>query len=263
MLEKSQPIDPEAVEKLVKRGIITLPDEDEEKEIISQRMGSLFDFIDKKRKISVSTRIKWFFRRHFKDRYYDIKHIFRNHIKWHDTLKELRSWNGDQMVLCMITQLNDYISTEEKYGIAEKSYQAVKLATARETVTILKRMIDPIDYCTRRRDEVEARYPKYVSLISEYKDGGSCHSGDFVQQGEGWTGIEAGCDPREGYFEKKGLLYELVVSPDQHETDLLLEQIRQYRSDISEAYKQAEADSDADFDRLAKLLKKHLYSWWD
>ena len=262
MLEKSQPICPDVIEKLVKCGRINLPDYDEETVIKSQRIGNMLDFLDKDRKISIGTKINWFFRRHFKERYYDIKNTFRNHIKWHKTLKELRPWNGDQMILCMITQLNDYINTEEKFGISEKSYQAIKLASAKEAVSILERMIDPSEYSSRRRDEVDAIYPEYLYLISDTNTGTS-YSGDFIQQGSGWVGIEAGSNPREGYFEKVGELYEVVESPDKAETERLLAQIRQYREDVHRAYKQAEADSDEDFDRLAELLKTHLYSWWD
>jgi hypothetical protein len=151
---------------------------------------------------------------------------------------------------------------EEKYGHSEESYKEEKIASVKETVAILERMTDPHGYSFRRRDEVDARYPEYVNLISKTNTG-TCYSGDFIRQGNGWTGIEAGCNPREGYFEKNGDLYEVVESPNKTETERLLEEIRQYRRDAIEAYKQAETDSDEDFDRLAVLFKNHLYSWWD
>jgi hypothetical protein len=124
-------------------------------------------------------------------------------------------------------------------------------------------MRDPLSYVTRRRKQVEKRYPKYKSLITKHNDGSTCISGNFTAQGNGWTGKESGKDPREGYFEFiKGRL-SLVTSPDQAETDRLLAELMQYHKDIDSAYKQAEADSEKDFDRLGQLLKENLYSWWD
>jgi uncharacterized phage infection (PIP) family protein YhgE len=47
------------------------------------------------------------------------------------------------------------------------------------------------------------------------------------------------------------------------ETDRLLAELAQYHTDINNAHKQAEADSEKDFDRLGQLLKENLYSWRD
>jgi hypothetical protein len=260
MLVKSQPLSPNTVEKLIERGKIELPGDDAPI-TISQCMGMMFSDIDEK--ATVIDRAKWFFTRRLKDGYYNTKHTIRNHIKWHKTMREIRSWDGDRgMILCMVTHLHDYIDVEEKYGSAEESYKAEKIASAKEAVAILERMSDPHGYSFRRRDEVDAQYPEYAYLISKTNTG-TCYSGDFIRQGIGWTGIESGSTPREGYFEKVGELFEVVESPNQAETDRLLEEIRQYRIDMTAAYQQAQADSDEDFDRLAELFKKHLYSWWD
>jgi hypothetical protein len=260
MLVKSQPLSEKTVEKMIEQGKIELPSDDEPI-IMSQRMGTMLDRMDYK--ATVFDKVRWFFKRHFNNRYYDVKHTIRNHIKWHKTMRRIRSWDGDSgMILCMITHLNYYIEVEEKYGHSEESYKEEKIASAKETVAILERMSDPHGYSFRRRDEVDARYPEYVSLVSKTNTG-TCYSGDFIRQGNGWTGIEAGSNPREGYFEKIEDLYELVESPDKAETKRLLEEIKQYRKDTTEAYRQAETDSDEDFDRLAELFKNHLYSWWD
>ena len=57
--------------------------------------------------------------------------------------------------------------------------------------------------------------------------------------------------------------FELNNSPDQTETERLLAELEKYHKEIDNAYRQAEADSDSDFERLGKLLKENLYSWWD
>jgi hypothetical protein len=100
----------------------------------------------------------------------------------------------------MMKHLIDYIKTEEKYGGSEQNYKKRKVAAAKETVRILRRMRDPMAYSTRRRDEVDKKYPKYKSLITKYSNGSTDSSGDFVAQGKGWVGKEAGKDPREGVF---------------------------------------------------------------
>ena len=87
--------------------------------------------------------------------------------------------------------------------------------------------------------------------------------GRFVRLGAGWVGEEAGKDPRCGYFEFVGGRFELAANPNPAETDRLLVELDRYGQELHEAYKQAEADSDADFDRLGQILKESLYSWWD
>jgi len=162
----------------------------------------------------------------------------------------------------MRTHLKDYIETEEKYGHSEEEYKKNKIATAKETVEILERMKDPMEYSSKRRDEIEAKYPKYQYLITQYEHS-RCYSGDFVGQGNGWVGKESGKDPREGYFEFVNGTFELTESPDQNETIRLLAELAKYHEEIDEAYKQAEVDSDKDFKRLGELLKENLYTWWD
>lgn len=264
MLKGSQPLDPKVYKKL------GLNDSEREKmsarNIKSQHIGKMFDdFFDDsgKRKISAKKRLGWKLRR-FKDAYYDCKHSIRNHVKWHKTLKNLRSWNGyDGLMQVMQTQLLDYITTEEKYGVAEEEYKKQKIATAKETVELLKRMAEPDNYIYRRRDEVEKKYPDYKSLITKYECGGGSSSGDFVAQGTGWVGKESGADPREGYFEFVNGRFELADSPDPAETERLLAELAEYHKEIGNVYAQATADSDEDFARLGQLLKENLYSWWD
>jgi hypothetical protein len=51
----------------------------------------------------------------------------------------------------------------------------------------------------------------------------------------------------------------LATSPNQQETDRLLDEHKRYREEITAAYKQAEADYDRDFERLGALLKENMY----
>ncbi|GHU80440.1 hypothetical protein AGMMS49992_33430 [Clostridia bacterium] len=128
---------------------------------------------------------------------------------------------------------------------------------------MLERMRSPDEYTFRRLHETEAHYPEYRQLVSEYVGGGIGFSGCFIKQGKGYVGRESGNDPREGYFEFVDGQFVLATSPDASETERLLAEIHQYDIDRSAAYMQAEEDSDADFARLAELLKDNLYSWWD
>ena len=263
MLTRSQPIDPKFYGKL------GLSDSDELKEraepvITSQRIGKMFDDLSGgKRKPGLGMRLIWKKNR-IRDKYYDMKHLVRNHFKWHKTMRELRSWEGfNGLITVMQTHLRDYIETEEKHGVALEEYKQHKIATAKETVDILERIREPDEYSFKRRREVDECYPDYSYLISKHKDGGTGYSGDFVAQGQGWTGKESGKDPREGYFEFINGRFELTQSPDVTETNRILSELERYYSEVSEAYKQAEDDSDRDFERLGQLLRENLYSWWD
>jgi len=254
---QSQPLDPKFC------GKFKSDDYDKsERKIKSQYIGKMFDE-DKKYKIGLKTRINWIWR-DIKGVFYDVKYVIRNRFKWRKTINGLRPWEGfDGLINVMQTHLRDYIETEEKYGHSEEEYKKNKIATAKETVEILERMRDPLGYSTKRRDEVEMRYPKYKKLITEYEYGGTSFSGDFVAQGNGWVGKESGKDPREGYFEFVDGRFELADSPDKTETDRLLAELAMYHGEIDNAYRQAEIDSDKDFDRLSELLKENFYTWWD
>jgi hypothetical protein len=238
----------------------------QEHSIKSQRIGKMFDDIlsdDKNVKISLKTRLLW--------RWLDIKSLFCNlkytvcnHIKWHKTMKSLRPWEGfDGMLDVMLTHLRDYVSYEEKYGHSAEEYKNKKIEAAKELITLLVRMKAPDEYLPRRQDEIGLKYGRYYHLITEYENGSTGYSGDFVAQGDGWAGIESGTHPRDGYFEFVDNKFELTASPDQNETDKLLAEIRQYYEDTRTTYEQAQADSDKDFDKLGYLLKENLYLWWD
>jgi len=256
---RSQPLDDRVTKKLKLDTDVDYLD----KTIMSQRIGRMFDDIcSDDMKIPLKTRIGWRWQK-FKDFLRNIKHTIRNHIKWHKTMRQLRSWEGfDGLITVMQTHLRDYIGCEEKHGHSDESCKMNKTATVNETVELLERMREPIDYSSRRRDAVEAKYPDYQSLITEYKASTSV-SGDFVAQGNGWVGKESGNNPREGYFEFIDGRFELVASPNQAETDRIIAELREYHQEINNAYNQAEVDSDEDFDRLAKLLKENMYTWWD
>lgn len=262
MLIQSQPLDKKFCEKFcLKEG-----DESDysDSEIKEQFVGEMFEDLFKgSDKIALGLHIKWFFQR-ISDSIYDFKCAVRNQRKWRKTINELRPWEGfSGLISIMITHLNDYIETEEKHGHSEEEYRKNKIATAKETVEILERMKEPDEYLSRPRNKVDERYPKYKGLVTNYKKGGSSYSGDFVQQGKGWVGEEAGKDPRRGYFEFINGKFELTQSPDQTETDKLLNQMDNYHEEIQKAYEQGKIDSDKDFARLHELLKDNLYSWWD
>ena len=261
MLIRSQPIDPKFC------GKFNISDTDEPKAepaISNQRVGKMFDdLIDNKKRPGLLIHLKWK-KTGVVDKYKNIKHTVRNHFKWHKTMSKLRSWEGfDGLLTVMQTHLKDYVETEEKYGISLEEYKQHKITTAKETIEILERMSEPDEYSFKRREDVDIRYPKYSYLISEYKAGGRCYSGNFVPQGQGWAGKESGTAPREGYFEFVDGRFESVESPDDAETNRILSELARHNDEVSEAYRQAEADSDRDFDRLGKLLKENLYSWWD
>ena len=265
MLTGPQPLDSKFAEKLMKGREHDEADFSED-QITTQFVGEMFEDIfgdAKERKIGLGLRLEWLYR-DIKRAFYDLKYAVRNHFKWRKTIKQIRPWEGfDGLLSVMLTHLKDYIDTEERYGHSEEQYKKNKIATAKETVEILERMKDSDAYYSKHRDEVNSRYPKYKYLISEYKNGGSSSSGNFVAQGNGWTGKEDGKDPQEGYFEFINGKFQLTKSPDQNETDRLLSEIEEYQKETKNAYKQAVIDSDKDFDRLGELLKENLYSWWD
>jgi len=232
--------------------------------IESQHIGKLFDdLLDDSHKISFRTRLGWRWR-DIKGTYHDICYRRRNRRVWRETLNKIRPWEGfDGLLTVMQTHLRDYMVTEEKYGHTAEEERNRCIASVKETLDLLERMKSPDEYYFRLKAAVDARYPDYKSLITHYKHGGTGSSGDFVAQGDGWTGKEAGNDPREGYFEFADGKFELAKSPDQAETDRLLAELCQYHADTETAYHQAEAESDADFARLAELLRENMYSWWD
>ena len=254
---RSQPLDAKTSKKLEK-----YKDDFNERDIESQRIGRMFDDLDDI-KISLSTRLGWKWRSII-DFYHDVRHTILNHFKWHKTLRRIRPWEGfSGLIDVMQTHLAHYVDCEEKYGHSEESFREGKINSVNEVIALLERMQEPIDYSSRRRDKVDAKYPKYQSLITKYRQGGSSQSGRFVAQGDGWVGCESGVNPRRGYFEFINSVFELTESPNQVETDKLLAELDEYDKEVTAAYKHAEADSEADFDKLGQLLKEHLYSWWD
>jgi len=175
MLIQSQPLDPKFCEKL------GLKEDDEfsdfsEDNIKTQSIGTMFDNISKKsseQKISLGLRLSWLLN-DIKGAFYDMKYSIRNYSKWRKTIRKLRPWEGfDGLISVMITHLQDYVTTEEKYGHSEEKYRNQKIVTAKETIKILERIKEPDEYLSKRREEVESQYPKYKGLVTEYKNGGS------------------------------------------------------------------------------------------
>jgi len=254
MLIHSQPLDSKVSKRL---GISDAGKSYDKKVVKEQYIGDMFGRLsNRKCDKCIKTRLRWKWYR-IKEAYRNITWAIRNHIKWGKTMLRLRSWEGfDGMLTAMITHLRDYIRMEEKYGHAVEEYKNNKIATAKETVKLLTRMRDPDGYWIRLTDAVEKRYPEYKNLVEEYEDGGVSYSGDYTSQGNGWVGSG-------GYFEFVNGQFERVDSPNQDETDRLIAEIKQYHEEMDNAYKQAEIDSEKDFERLSLLLKENLYSWWD
>lgn len=262
MTHNSQPLDQKFINKLGQGEPKEPPTQDGE--IISQRIGTLFDDLlnDRERRPSLKTRIGWRLHR-VRNALHGARYAARNRRKWRKTLRTIRPWEGfDGLISVMLTHLRDYVETEEKYGHSTPECKEQKITSARGTIELLECMKDPGAYSRRLREEVKVKYPKYQSLITKHRYNTS-YSGYFVEQGNGWTGTEGGTDPREGYFEFVGGRFELVASPDQAETDRLLVEIRQYHKDLGDADTQAAANLDKDFKLLAELLKENLYTWWD
>jgi hypothetical protein len=235
MLLRSQPLSDKAAKRLG-MDASNRPEADEQ-DIISQRIGKMFDDFDFDRKTSLRTRLGWKWRQ-IKDKYYDIKHTIRNHRRWHKTMREIRSWEGFSGMLCVMqTHLRDYLDTEEKYGMSEETFKAGKIASVKEALEVIERMADPDGYWNRQTDAVDARYPEYKYLITKHSNG-TTFSGDFVSQGDGWVGRESGKDTREGYFEFVNGCFELAQSPNQKETDRLLAQLRDYHAERNTADRQ-------------------------
>jgi hypothetical protein len=98
--------------------------------------------------------------------------------------------------------------------------------------------------------------------VTRYINGRSENSHEnFVKQGDGWASITNG--GAKGYFEFVNGRIKSVASPNQDETDKLLDEMERYYKERNNAYRQSEIDSDNDFERLGQLLKENLYSWWD
>jgi len=263
MLLRSQPLDPKVYKKL---GLDERSEYEEmtEDNIESQFIGKMFDdILDDDEKVTLKMRIEWKWR-DIKDMFYDAKRAIVNCFKWRKTISGLYPWEGfDGLVTVMLFHLRSYVEYEEKYGHSEEEFKKSKIASARETIEILERMKEPDEDSHKRLKEVETKYPDYKYLITRYKNGGGSYSGDFTACGAGWVGKESGKNPREGYFEFIDGQFALTSSPDQGETDRLLAELSKYHEEREEAYRQAEIDSEKDFEQLNQLLKKNLYSWWD
>ncbi|MDR1688243.1 MAG: hypothetical protein LBS21_06480 [Clostridiales bacterium] len=235
------------------------------RKIKSVHVGKLFDGLDydSKRKISLSTKFIWL--------YHDIQGIchnfrysIRNNVRWFKTISQLRPWEGfGGLINVMRFHLKDYIEMEEKYGHSEESVKNAKIVSAKRALRLLKRMQDPDGYTSRRLDAAKKKYPDYKSLITRYENGSVMISGDFVAFGDGWIGREAGKNPREGYFEISGSKFVSKKCSNPKEVIRVLAELDRYNEDVQNAFKQAGIDSDKDFARLHKILKRHLYSWWD
>jgi ketol-acid reductoisomerase len=161
--------------------------------------------------------------------------------------------------------LKDYLETEVKYGHSEKSYREAKINSVKECLEILERL-QKDKYNENALNEVYSKYPKYKQLITKHSDGCTSYSGEFIALGNGWAGIEAGANPRRGYFECVNGKFELTTISDksvQAEIEQRLDQIERYHADWKKAIKNSDKCMEDDKRRLGELLNQHFFSWWD
>jgi hypothetical protein len=254
----TQPLDSEISKKLDSHDtkIEALPEK--------QYMGRMFESLLES-KITLKMRLSWL-GRYISDAWYDFKYMVKNWVNWRKTVSALRPWEGFDGVLTLVRKhLKDYLETEEKYGHSEKSYREAKIKSIKKCLEILERL-QKDEYDENALSEVYAKYPEYKQLITEYSDGSTSCSGDFIALGNGWAGIEAGAAPRRGYFESVNGKFELTAISDesvQVEVERILAQIESYYADLKEAYENAEKNLEDDKRRLGELLNRHFFSWWD
>jgi hypothetical protein len=254
----TQPLDSEISKKM--------DSYDTKKEALPEKqyMGLMFeDLLNSK--ITLKMRLSWL-GRDISNAWYDFYYMVCNWVKWRKTISGLRPWEGFGGVLTLVRKhLKDYLETEVKYGHSERSYREAKITSIRKCLEILERL-QKNEYDGNALDEVYAKYPEYKQLITEYSDGSTSCSGDFIAVGNGWAGIEAGANPRRGYFEYVNGKFELTATSDesvQAQVEQSLEQIERYHADLHEAYKNAEIYMENDKNKLGELLSQHFFSWWD
>jgi hypothetical protein len=254
----TQPLDSEIV-----KGMDSY-DTEKEAQPIKQYMGRMFqDILDSK--ITLKMRLSWL-GRDISNAWHNFYNTVCNWAKWRKTISRLRPWEGFDGVLTLVQRhLKDYLETEVKYGHSEKSYREAKINSVKECLEILERL-QKDDYNKNALDEVYAKYPKYKQLITDYSDGSTSSSGDFIALGNGWAGIESGANPRRGYFECVNGKMELTAISDesvQVEVEQTLAQIERYHADWKQAIKNATEYVEDDKKRLGELLSQHFFSWWD
>jgi hypothetical protein len=239
-------------------------DSEKEAQSMKQYMGQMFkNILDSK--ITLKMRLSWL-GRDISDAWHDFCYTVCNWAKWRKTISGLRPWEGFDGVLTLVQRhLKDYLKTEEKYGHSEKSYREAKNNSVKECLEILERF-QKNEYDENALNEVYAKYPEYKHLITEYSDGSTSYSGDFIALGKGWVGIEAGANPRRGYFECVNGKFELTTISDesvQAKIEQSLDQIERYHADWKKAIENSVKNMEDDKRRLGELLNQHFFSWWD
>jgi hypothetical protein len=239
-------------------------DTEKETQPTKQYMGQMFkNLLDSK--ITLKMRLSWL-GRDISNAWHDFYYTVCNWAKWHKTISGLRPWEGFDGVLTLVQKhLKDYLKTEVKYGHSEKSYREAKIISVKECLEILERL-QKNEYDEKALYEVSANYPEYKQLITEYSGGSTSYSGDFIALGNGWVGIEAGANPRRGYFECVNDKFELTTISDesvQAEIEQSLNQIEKYHADWKRAIKNSAKYMEDDKRRLGELLSQHFFSWWD
>jgi hypothetical protein len=229
-----------------------------------QYMGRMFEN-NLKSRTTLKTRLSWL-GRDISNAWYNFYYTVKNRIKWRKTISGLRPWEGFDGVLTLVQRhLKDYLETEVKYGHSEKSYREAKIKSIKECLEILERL-QKNEYEENTLNQVYVKYPEYKQLITDYSDGCTSYSGEFIAVGNGWAGIEAGAAPRRGYFESVNGKFELTaISGEsvQAEVEQSIGQIESYHADLKDAYENAEKNMEDDKRRLGEILSRHFFSWWD
>jgi len=233
-------------------------------DIISQRIGSLFDgVIEQIKQPAFSIRIKRCFRI-FQNFYYSIKWSIRNHIKWHKVLTHIRPWEGyEGLIEVMMYHLKDYVIYERNYGIGSSEYKQDKISSVVRALELLNKLEEPHDYAISRISAIADKYPSFKHLINLYNNGTLESIGLFISYGSGWVGIEDYEKGLYGYYEIVDNILKRVSIVDNDETNKLINDILEYNKYNDQAYIEAEKEINKDFDELYHIFKDNLYSWWN
>jgi len=173
--------------------------------------------------------------------YWNISNTIYNHIKWHKTLKKIRAFNGDEALFeVMQTVLRNFLECTDN---------PEKQESAKEVIELIERLKVPDMIKAKALSEINSRYPMYVHRAD----------GKYTRQGDGWAGIHNG---EEGYYRCVNGYMRFCLSPDQAETDRLIKELIQHTTETREASRRSDKETNEAFERLFKLIRENVYTWW-
>ena len=90
--------------------------------------------------------------------------------RWRGLLADYYLWDIRAFLPLFVKHLEDYIAIEKKHSIATPEYREYKIATAREAVDIINRLLAE-DYASLRREPIEQKWGKYPYKKTTYENG--------------------------------------------------------------------------------------------